>query len=406
MKMAKAKALLDAAQEKQMMLIEKDSTALEDHVDYWSSVRAEMALLHAARRNGLQMLGCCPVPALQVTECKAKHAIEMQMVCEELRETIWGKDPWTAGDLSWERYCTAPAKTVKKGANVLEVVYDGNEDNANLYTVWSWVFMRSGGTWEAATGGADAYGIYYQTMSGARIYYETFAGDAARFGKRGFWEVRYQGHSYHSHPPSSRDELDGQYLADSDTGGHTADPAEPQPSRTETAAGGPVRGSGCGLRCVSRSHPYNLPRSSRDSPLVPASSPVQSTVPLDLAPSPETQASPPSPDSTQLEEPETETGAAPTVTFSLFKKGGHSCVLLQGSCNQAKCLRFRVKKRHRKLYSNVTTTWQTVGDEGAGRQGRACLLYTFDDAQQRECFLSTVSIPHGMEVQQLRVHLE
>ncbi|AXQ00534.1 E2 protein [Okapia johnstoni papillomavirus 1] len=407
MKMEKARQLLDAAQEKQMVLIEKDSTHLNDHAEYWKCVRQEMTLLYAARTKGLQLLGGFPVPALQVSECKAKQAIELQLLCGELMQTEWAKDPWTAADISWERWCSAPARCLKKGPQLCEVMYDGNPENVNLYTVWTWVGMRSSDGWSSATGGADASGIYYQTMAGKRTYYETFDTDARRYSVRGRWEVRFNGHSYQSHPSSpSRDQVDGTWEPSTHSrGGEEAVPAEPPPSRTDRASSGPCRGSSFGIRFGARPHPYHVPVCSRESQLRATSTPLPCQVSQILERGEEVQEEPQSPDSTEIEDitpcdPGVESG------FSLFKPGGHCCLLLQGSANQVKCHRFRVKKKHRSLYQNVTTTWQAVADEGSSRQGQSCLFYTFESHTQRTLFLKTVPMPNGMSVQKLRVMLD
>ena len=73
-----------AQQEKQMTLIENESTNLKDHIDYWNSVRQENVLGYYARKEGLTKLGLQPLPVLGILEYKAKEAIKMTLLLTSL----------------------------------------------------------------------------------------------------------------------------------------------------------------------------------------------------------------------------------------------------------------------------------------------------------------------------------
>nr|AAV54058.1 E2 protein [Deltapapillomavirus 2] len=396
--MSAAKEQLLAAQETQMTLIEKDSTELKDHIDYWGAVRREQGLLYAARQKGLLMLGLNPVPPCSVSAEKARQAIEMQLLGEQLKESPWCNEPWSLCDLSWERYQAPPAETLKKGARLVEVEYDGSSTNKTWYTAWNSLYLRKPDEegWETATGGADADGLFYTTMSGTRVYYELFERDAARYSTTGTWTVRDNDRTYHSHsaPSYSRDSVEGPWT----TGGRERGRPTDSPDRAVLhtppgghAVHGPVRACENRGRSINRPTPYSAPQSPRSGVGPDSTSPLPSPVPTVLERGEEDN--PPSPDSTDVipnpkpKEPR----------FSLFgSSGGLPCLLISGTGNQVKCYRFRVKRWHRDKYHHCTTTWWAVGEQGSERQGDATVIVTFKDPSQRSVFLQQVPLPPGM----------
>lgn len=80
---------------------------------------------------------------------------------------------------------------------------------------------------------------------------------------------------------------------------------------------------------------------------------------------------------------------------------GPPCLLIiKGTPNGVKCLRYRLKTHHPSLFQFVSTTWQWVPSSGSSRVGRARILVMCTDQQQRNNFLDTVKIPAGMTVEQ------
>nr|P0DOD9.1 RecName: Full=Protein E8^E2C [Mastomys natalensis papillomavirus (isolate African multimammate rat)] len=78
-----------------------------------------------------------------------------------------------------------------------------------------------------------------------------------------------------------------------------------------------------------------------------------------------------------------------------------ACLLIiKGSSNQVKCLRFRLKSWHHSLFSYISTTWQWVPSVGSNRIGRSRILVMCEDSAQMDRFLCTVKIPAGMTVEQ------
>ncbi|ALO65144.1 E2 [Rattus norvegicus papillomavirus 3] len=80
---------------------------------------------------------------------------------------------------------------------------------------------------------------------------------------------------------------------------------------------------------------------------------------------------------------------------------GPPCLLIiKGTPNGVKCLRYRLKTQHPSTFQFVSTTWQWVPATGSSRVGRARILVMCSDQTQRNIFLDTVKIPAGMTVEQ------
>lgn len=94
-------------------------------------------------------------------------------------------------------------------------------------------------------------------------------------------------------------------------------------------------------------------------------------------------------------------GETPRRTRSHRTHLGPPCLLIvKGTPNGVKCLRYRLKSQHPGLFQYVSTTWQWVPSSGSARVGRARILIMCSDEVQRRAFLDTVKIPGGMTVEQ------
>lgn len=348
----------------------------------------------------------CPVPPLAASAAKAKSAIHMQMLCEELSHTAWGRDAWSLHDVSEEAFRAPPQNSFKKGSRIVEVTYDGDPNNKNWYTAWNLLFLRTESGWTFATGGADGKGLYY-TMNGSRTHYLLFEQDAARFSASGFWQVADQENIYNcvsSTSDYSSDTVDGaaseasQHHSESACTGETPRASQPDPFVGGSAGGGPIRASSGRIRGSTGSNPYPVPLCQGIPLCTPPSSPVPCSLSVGLERESEVTAAPPSPDSSQHQPPPvaretTESGAGYTI-FPPERKT--YCLLLSGGANCVKCLRFRFKRYHRFRFDSITTTWWAAGDEGHERKGEATILLTFSSWDQRKLFLDLVSIPPGI----------
>ncbi|AGA15834.1 E2 [Canis familiaris papillomavirus 15] len=192
---------LNALQDALLNLYEEASDELQRQVDHWKILRQENVLLHYARKSGVLRVGMQPVPPLQVSAERAKHAIEMQIVLQSLCDSQWASETWTLADTSRELWTAAPQRCFKKGACIVEVIYDGDPDNCMQYTLWSRVYYQDGSdTWQMSRSQVDCVGIWFWDCEQKR-YYVKFANDAARYGTTGTWEVVYNGETVTSSDP-------------------------------------------------------------------------------------------------------------------------------------------------------------------------------------------------------------
>lgn len=66
-------------------------------------------------------------------------------------------------------------------------------------------------------------------------------------------------------------------------------------------------------------------------------------------------------------------------------------LILKGPNNSVKCYRYRLLHTHGDYFTYVSSTFKWVNKEEKGNSGR--LLIAFKDVQQRDRFLSTVTMP-------------
>lgn len=392
-----------SAQEAQMEHIESSSESLQSHIEYWGQVRVENILLHAARKRGITAIGPYPVPNLATSAHAAKTAIEMQLMLESLLNSPWGKDPWTLTAVSAESFKIAPCNTLKKHPRRVEVIYDGQPDNKNWYTAWGEIYVPTGDGWTVVTTVVDATGLSF-TMQGASQYYTQFAEDAQLFSSTNTWSV-YDGEQRYDFPDSVNQSCRPRPESSS-TPPAPGRPTSPYSCGTSTDSSVRARprsqrgGSHTRCRLAAKLHPYSVPASKSLLGDVCRSSSLSSSTEEDLEQSQES--------CEDLQKTDDTNGKVQVNSdFDLF--GGEqqcACLLIQGNGNSVKCLRWRLKRSHRKKFLHITTTFWATGNEGSERCGNGTLLITFPTSNHRKDFLDTVSIPAGLQAKCLRVAMD
>lgn len=180
----------NALQEQLMNIYEAAEQTLKAQILHWQTLRKEAVTLYFARQKGINRLGYQPVPALAISEARAKEAIYMVLQLESLQKSAFALEPWTLVDTSAETFKSAPENHFKKGPVPVEVIFDKDEANANLYTMWTFVYyMDSDDVWHKTTSGVNQTGIYY-LYGTFKHYYVLFADDAKRYSATGEWEVK------------------------------------------------------------------------------------------------------------------------------------------------------------------------------------------------------------------------
>lgn len=177
-------------QDQLMNIYESAAETLESQIEHWQILRKEAVLLYFARRKGVTRIGYQPVPTLAVSEAKAKEAIGMVLQLQSLQKSEYGTEPWSLVDTSAETYRSAPENYFKKGPMPIEVIYDKDADNANLYTMWKFVYyVDEDDNWHKSESGVNHTGLYFM-QGNFRHYYVLFADDARKYSATGHWEVK------------------------------------------------------------------------------------------------------------------------------------------------------------------------------------------------------------------------
>lgn len=375
-----------ALQEQLLSLIEKDSTDLADHLQYWKVLRQENILKHFARQKGLANLGHRRLPPQIQTETDAKNAIFMQMQVSSLLDSPYGSEPWTMQQISAELYRAPPSGTFKKSGSTLTLTFNDDPDDKMDYVIWGHVYYRVDNTWYKVASHWNETGIYYVDETGDKVYYVNFANEASRYNAY-TWSVNGV------HSSSSGDPPAGPSIS---PGGSTVGlarrvterPDSPEPTarqRLET----PIRGARPGEGPVSgrRRREGKEQRNPRRRRALGASLESEDETP----PSPE------------------EVGRRPETVGRVTGRGRLSrliaeardppVLLCKGVPNTLKCWRHRLQERYGHTFSHVSTVWSWVeSGKTKSRVGRQRMLIAFETVQQRTQFLAHVKVPSSVDV--------
>lgn len=373
-----------ALQERQMTLIEKESTDLVDHISYWDSVRKENVTGYYARKEGLTKLGLQPLPTLTVLEYKAKEAIKMSLLLTSLQKSQYGNEPWTLAEVSAEIVNTTPKNCFKKKPFTVTVLFDNDERNTFPYINWEFIYYQDDNNiWHKVHGQVDINGLYFTEVTGDIVYFVLFQPDAEKYGHKGQWSVRYKNETLFTSVTSS-------------TSGPSS--LEPAPQRRTTA------------------HPVSPPKTSR-----------KRKHPTDENSDGE------SPTSTssgfRLRRRGNKQGESTTRATSIRRRRGNgggvspeevgsgsrtvpsqgltrlgrlqaeardpAVIVLQGCANSLKCFRNRVHIRHHSLYTDASTVFHWVINEKEDKNENGRMLIAFDSTMQRDAFITNVNLPKG-----------
>nr|WGU21306.1 E2 [Firstpapillomavirinae PV-HMU-1] len=370
---------LDALQDHQMDIYEKDSDNIEDSIDYWKSMRGEHTLLHCARKAGIKRVGIQCVPPAHVSETRAKEAISMQLLLESLADSVYGTLKWKLSDTSLEMYNSPPAGTFKHDGKVITVKYGGDASNLMEYCLWGWVYYQDEDQWCRQPSRVDRCGIYY-VRDGNSVYYVDFASEATKYGGGGVWEVLQDNGADANSGVMSRDSRCG------DGAVSLVDTAGPIPGG-EAAEGQPAGPSE--LIPPSPKRPRTEPDRARHEVFRPRD-----------------------PDT-----PTTSEGAGGGKRNNHQSPGGDShggrrrqqrwrnyphvpAIIVRGAPNCVKCLRHRFKTQHSGLYVHCSTSWAWAAKHSTeGRENGPPLSHitvTFKSVCAREHFIKNISIPVSM----------
>lgn len=373
-----------AQQEKQMTLIENESTQLTDHIEYWNSVRLENVLGYYARKEGLTQLGLQPLPVLQVLEYKAKEAIKMSLLLNSLNKSEYGKEPWTLAEVSAEIVNTNPKNCFKKKPFTVTVYFDNDEKNSFPYTNWDSIYYQDDNSvWHKVHGKVDTNGLYFQEITGDIVYFALFQPDAERYGHSGQWSVKYKNTTLFtsvtsSTPGPSSTEPASQRRATTHTVSKQKTPRKRKHETDEDTDGESPSSTSSGFRLRRRR------REQGESTSRASSSRRRGGNGGAVSP----------------EEVGSRTRTVPTQGLTRLRRLQEEArdppiIILQGCPNTLKCFRNRVSHKHHSLYTDATTVFHWVLANCQDKKESARMLIAFTDNRQRDAFLAHVTLPKG-----------
>lgn len=414
-------ARFDALQEDLMAIYETGPQTLETQIKHWQLIRHEQAMYYVARRQGINRLGMYPVPPSSVSEQRAKQAIEMHLHLSSLSRSPYAHERWTLPETSYETFMASPQKTFKKKGVQVTVVYDNNNANAMVYTVYKDLYVQDDNDmWHKLHSDVDYYGVYYTDLEGQRIYYQTFADDAEQYSESGQWKVLFENKTFSAPVTSSvssgrtsggpRGSKEGEDSeASSSSTPATRSRKSPRPASRRLIRGdrrrsrSRSRSSRSRSSSSSRSHrnrgePQHSPRFVRgggrgrrgDSTGADTDSEEESG-----GHSPGT-ARPLGRGAGETSSP-AHRRRTPRIVQLLKDANDPPVLLLQGPANTLKGFRRKSRMRYASLYMCMSTAFSWVSGTCTKRLGpNQRMLVAFCDESQRTKFLSVVQLPRSV----------
>lgn len=368
-----------------MNLYEAGLKNIDAQIEHWEIIRKQYVLFYYARKEGYKNLGLQPLPALTVSEYKAKEAIQLVLLLKSLKKSQFGSEEWTLTETSAELLHTPPRNTFKKDAYIVDVHFDHNLQNSFPYTNWDRIYVQDeDDRWYLTSGQVDYNGLYFVDSNNEKSYFTLFATDAERYGTTGEWTVKYKNEMISASVDSSRPffaPVQGSSRGSTSTSGNTiSGPKTPRQQEKERRAESPTSSSTELRRRRKRDQQreYDTRGSKRrrteqeaDSSGVPASQVGRRhrTVPATGL--------------TRLERLEREARDPPII-------------LLKGQANPLKCWRNRCDK-YKNLFTHMSTVWRWAKEEEFCdcNQNLNRLLVAFSSVHERSLFLQKVHLPKG-----------
>ena len=369
-----------AQQEIQLTLIEKQSTSLQDHINFWKSVRLENVLAYYARREGYRNLGLQPLPVLAVSQYKAKEAIEMQLLLTSLNESEYANEAWTLADVSAELLHTPPKNCFKKGAFIVTVLYDNDEQKAFPYTCWDYIYYQDNNSrWHKVRGDVDTNGLFYTEVTGDIVYFLLFAPEAEKYGDSGSWTIKFKNQTVFASIASYARPVPG---PSSEAGKPTSNtsPVSKSPRKRQRETDEDTQSASP----TSTSRGFRLRRGEGESATTTRrrrGGGGGTTRALQFAVSPE----------------EVGTRSESVPRQGLGRLGRLQAeardpylIVLKGHANTLKCWRYRLEQRHPQTFLTASTLFHWQGDDS---DNHSRLLIAFSSDRQRQLFLQNVTLP-------------
>ena len=338
-------------------------------------------------------MGLQPLPALQVSEYKAKQAIEMGLLLTSLSKSQYASELWGLTDTSAELLLTPPRNTFKKKGYTVNVWFDNNENNTFPYTNWEYIYYQDDiEQWHRTRGEVDYNGLYFTENNGNRAYFLLFDSDAQTYSQTGTWTVHYKNQIISAPVTSSSKQSSDDYTTKAGQQPHFFASS----SSPTTTDGGQTSQEGVSSSTTSpsavrlrrrRSNEQQRELSSRESPRtkrrrVPDEVDRQSAV-----------GSAPTAEEVGSRHRSLPRSGLSRLTRLQAEARDPPILLIKGLANPLKCWRYRLKK-YTRYFKCMSTVFRWV-DTDEPESSRSKLLVVFNDTTQRDVFMKLVALPRG-----------
>nr|QAU56840.1 E2 [Tadarida brasiliensis papillomavirus] len=401
--MESLKARLSSIQKELLEVYEAGGDTIEDQIKFWNLERQEKVLLHLARKQGITRIGNTAVPTLASSQQAAKAAIEMVLYLTSLKDSPYGKEKWTQRETTRERLLAPPEYCFKKTGIPVQVTFDGDRDNSVEHVSWGLIYyLDENEMWRKATGEVDHHGIFYTDDTGTKEYYVDFQKEAVRYSRTGQWDVLIGGKVLITDMPvaraSSPDTTSGS--PKSGRGGGEGPYSDPESEDTDGPEEAPIVYK---ARAPKPLTPPSVARRARSRSRSPFAGRRRGGTPQQRkhsTPRPRGggESGAPSPQEVGKQHQTVSRRSGGRLQQLLQEARDPPALILKGSPNGLKCVRFRVKSVNASLFESISTTYYWTDSKSTARLGDARVTILFKTEHQRELFLSKAKIPRTITV--------
>lgn len=383
-------------------------------------MRQEQVLLHYARKNGITRLGLTAVPTLAASKERAGQAIEMELMLKSLRDSRYGREPWTQAETTRERLTAEPMFCFKKGPRNVDVEFDNDPENTVQYTSWDKIYYQDDeDQWQKVSGYVDLDGLYYEQKDKVKRYYVAFADEAKRYGQNDQWSLLYNNDfSVTSRRSGQReDSLDSSFASSTatratpDSSPERRPEQRPQGRRSRAGTSIQSRQFSSPSRTRSRSRSRSRTRSGSKSPgqrgrttprLAARSRSRSPSSGRDSRRSPRSHRggdlrgagqAPVSPEQVGSSRRTVEKRLTGRLRRLLEEARDPPALVIGGPANGVKCYRHTLKRKHGEKFLSVSTTFFWTSPLGPQRESEGRMIVLFANSNEREWFLKNVKVP-------------
>lgn len=328
-------------------------------------------------------MGLQPLPNLQISEYRAKEAIQLMLLIKSLQKSTFANEQWNLSETSAEIIHTPPKNCFKKQPYTVIVWFDHNPDNSFPYTNWDYIYYQDDSDhWHKTPGLVDLNGLYYRESNGDKAYFQLFDTDAQRYGTTGQWTIKFKNET----------------LSTSITSSYRAQSISPQASISSSSDS------------VSSSKADTARRHQSEEGGPSSSSAISTTTPVRRRRGEGKYSSIGEPSRSKRRRQETATAgvsasevgrrhrSVPATGLTRLARltaeaRDPAIVIVKGGSNQLKCWRYRIGK-YKHLFKNTTTVFKWT-EHNSNELHTNRLLIAFDSQLQRKQFLQKVSVPKG-----------